>query len=249
MSNMTPFLLWNEICEFSEIPCDVRRYLIFCFILPFEKAERESTRVNEIYDKMIEECEGRFFSNPVTVQECKPKIEALLKDDSLEFNPYIGATQRITRLIIIINQTWLFHNDTARLALLKKGLLIDDMLAFRILYTAELPDSCQGVTEFVMRASERLLALPSWGSITSQTDLYDIQLITRYCLDKELDNIVMDFMSEGEQKDVNPFDSGDDDYFGDLFTDEQYIRFCHIRDDHICFRLMDRMFEEALGEK
>lgn len=223
------YLLWQNVCDREGISSDVRDYLIFHFLLPFEKAERECILINAIYDNIITKDEnGHLMIDTRNVMQYKPKTILLLKNPILELDLRIADTQRIERLIRIINQMFIYYENSKQLSVLKKGLAIDNMMAFSMLYQTDLLDKCEGVITFVERASKRLNALPEWG-LTCDTEIYEIQLLTRYCLDKELDKIIMTFLSTASQKGINPYACR---AFENILTDTQHLRFYHLKNEY-----------------
>ena len=238
------YLLWKSIAQCEEIPSDVRDYLIVHFIAPFERAEREAIRIDEIYDNTVIEIGGTCRSKPSQLVKYKCKIEAILGDKALELDARIGDTRRIRRLIIIFYITGAARDYVHQLSLLEKGLQIDSMVAFRILYDAKLLDQCQGVSDFLDRAVKRFVAIADLRKKNSEQILV-VQLLTRYCLDKELDDVMDTFLNHAATQGIHPYK---DELFYRTLTDQQCTRLNKLRNRHETRLMINRLFEQALSE-
>jgi len=194
------YCLWRRISHDAGLPLDVRDYLVLHFIVPFEKAKRESVLIDALYETtIIEDKESGITECNANVRELHYlEFTRLTSKKSVELDLRI-RDQRVTRYLVLA-----YHFDPRRFLThpaFYNGLGKGDIEIFRLCFINGWQDQCKGLKSFVEEQAALLSSQLRWNN----KDMRYIRSLTRYCLQEKIDSPIEKFIIKSEELKVNPW--------------------------------------------
>lgn len=176
-------VLWQTVCQHEEIPNDVRRYLIIHFILPFEKAGRESILIDQFHHNIFtgstdftDLC-NRCRSVTLAFLEKNPTLELDIRIDQSRITKYISTLSYVSRHYPLD-----YHGEIL-IPVLVKGVIIGNTRAFMVLYRQKVIDLyCNDyhIECFISQLRRDMHSLSKWDMFQE----VEVETVLEYFLDK-----------------------------------------------------------------
>ena len=180
------FSLWLEVFASYEIPNDVKHYIVTHFYCPFVQAQKERIRISALSDYLkpnpgLEELTGYYIALVQLLGDKTIQLDTRIKDGRIM--EYVSMISARRQSISTLHHLYL--------PVLNKGLMIDNFLAFGLLWELKKLDECEETLPFVKRAFKFLNNLSHWDSLNKRY----VRLIADYCLEKEIYKPVWKWLS------------------------------------------------------
>jgi hypothetical protein len=186
-------VLWKRLAQLFQVPEDVRLYMLFHFYMPFVKAERESARINLVFQMRIEDTD----LDEMMLFRKGEETKNLLTDATIELDTRVHDG-RIEKYVEVLKEMLFFKCilfDDACCSVLCKGLIMGDPFAYSELCQRGVIDQCNdAVLIGIPRVLDRI-RVEGFGLF----DFADFMCVVLYLFEKETDNVIYEILTLAEE--------------------------------------------------